>query len=112
MPIRGPEGRLDHRDRERDRRRRRRLECARVGDHPSARSRPRVRVLAAASGPSTVEPCPDLGGKSEVHDVPSTSSDLGPSPGLRCIGCARVCPRLREGFFSRLRVRVAARLSA
>jgi hypothetical protein len=109
---RSPEGRLDHRDRERGRRRRRRLECARVGDHPSERPQPRAKVLATASEPSTVEPLSDLGGKPEVHDVPSTPSDPDPSPGPRCIGCARRCPRLREDFFSQLRVRVAPRVYA
>lgn len=107
-----PEGRLDHRDRERDRRRRRRLERARVGDHPSARPPPRARVLATASEPSTVESLSDLGGKPEVHNVPSISSDPGQSAGLRCIGCARVCPRLRRGFFSRPRSRADPRVYA
>ena len=109
---RSPEGRLDHRDRERDRRRRRRLECARVGDHPSAQPAPGARVLATASELSTVEPVSDQGGKPEVHDVCSIPSDPDKTPGLRCIGCARVCPRLRRGFFRRLPLRTSARVYA
>ena len=95
---RSPEGRLDHRDRERDRRRRRRFE-ARVGDHPSATSRPAVKLSVALdpSGTSTEETPADRVEKVEIFDAPGPRSVVPSSHRLPAQRC-RVCGRLGRWF--------------